>query len=115
MTDDKRRHTRFEIQQMVDVAFPRETFFHADGVNISEGGMLCKTNYDIEPLSQIFCMVRVKCSTGECLIKTRGTVIHAQREGDEVRFGVSFDELDETDRKLLRDYVQELQPHKGDE
>lgn len=100
---------------MVDIAFPRETFFHADGVNLSEGGMLCRTNYDIEPLSQIFCMVNVESDEGPLMLKTRGTVIHTRREGDEVFFGVSFDELDESEKSALRSYLERLEGEAGDE
>lgn len=110
MAQDKRRFPRFKISQMVDIAFPRETFFHAEGVNISEGGMLCKTNYDIEPLSQVFFMVNVEHAGGSRMVKTRGTVIHTRKDGDEIVFGVSFDEIDEADRAALQAYIQELRP-----
>ncbi len=113
---EKRRYERFEVRQIIDIAFPRETFFHAEGLNLGEGGMLCRTSYPIEPLSTVYFLLELSApklpqdSTARLpqahIIKTQGTVVHTRVDEDGTVFGVEFEDLTDADRDALRAYLE---------
>jgi c-di-GMP-binding flagellar brake protein YcgR len=112
MSDERRRHERFAIRQMLEISFAREVFFQAEGLNISEGGMMCRTDYPVEPLTKVYLIVSIPGKTGEHLLKTEGTVIHTRKEAGEYVFGVTFNDLGEQDIQALQAYLQSLERRK---
>lgn len=45
---ERRKHQRFALQQLIELGYGRERFIHAEGVNISESGIRCRTPEEID-------------------------------------------------------------------
>lgn len=45
---ERRRDQRFALQQLVELGFGRERYLHAEGINISESGIRCRTNEELD-------------------------------------------------------------------
>lgn len=105
---ENRKHKRFSIEQFVEFSFMHETFINAEGVNISEGGMLCKTSYPIEPLDKAYIMLKIPLKDKEYVIKINGVIAHYQKADNSYLFGVEFTDLEDFDRKILKEYINSL-------
>ncbi|HNZ28285.1 MAG TPA: PilZ domain-containing protein [Spirochaetota bacterium] len=105
---DRRKHPRFEINQIVKISLLKETFFNAESVNISEGGILCKSRYEAEPLSQIFIMFDLFLKDKTYSIKSDGVVVHCDRDSDGLfLIGIQFVDIDGEDRDKIREFLEE--------
>jgi c-di-GMP-binding flagellar brake protein YcgR len=102
---DKRKHQRFSISQIVDISLAHETFFAAEGVNLSQDGVLIKTKYPLEPQSKIFVMLKLGPAPDAGTIQAEGIVIHSEQNGDTYACGVQFYSLRPKDKKALDDYL----------
>lgn len=45
---ERRRHQRFALQQLVELGFGRERYIHAEGLNISRSGILCRADEELD-------------------------------------------------------------------
>jgi len=107
-SSEKRKHRRFAVRQMIEMAFPRETFFTAEGLNLSEGGMYCRTDYPIEPYSKVYFMLNVPDGANDSVLRAEGTVIHTRSEDGGTVFGVSFSDFTPADKKAIRTYLDSM-------
>jgi len=88
----------------------REKNISAESVNISEGGILCRSDEPVEPLTSVFLMLSIPGETGDYLMKIEGMVMHsAQREGSWL-FGVAFNQLSQEDRHAIAEYLANCAP-----
>ncbi len=111
MGKDRRQHERFTIRQMIDITFPRENYLQAEGLNLSEGGMMCRTTYPVEPLTRVFLMLSLPTGAAggeEYLLKTEANVVYVRQEADEYVFGVAFAGLSRQDSEALRGFLDSL-------
>ena len=108
MPDDKRKYARFSIEQFVEMSYLHETFINAEGINISEGGILCKTTFPIEPLDKAFIMLKIPIKDKEYMLKLNGVIIHYQKKDDYYLFGVEFTDIEDSDKKILKEYLSML-------
>ncbi len=113
MTDDRRQSKRFSIRQIIDLTFPREAFFQAEGLNLSEGGMMCKSSYPVEPLMRVYLMLSLARGDGSYLLKTEGSVVHVEKKAGAYLFGVAFEHLEPQDLEALRAYLKSLEGQTG--
>lgn len=104
--DERRRSTRFRIGQLVEVSFGRETFLQAEGINISEHGILCETADAPDPGAHVFLMLEVR---GEAprnpqgspqIVEIEGFV--ARTEGSDGAYQVAIEFADIPDAETKR-------------
>ena len=50
---ERRRHHRFDLQQLVELSFGRERFVHAEGIDISRSGIRCQTSEELDVSSTV--------------------------------------------------------------
>jgi len=105
MTDEKRQHPRFEINQLVELDMGRETFVHADAVNLSAGGILCKTDEQVDPYTKLFLMMTLNLQNRERIIKCEGLVVRSEKAGDQWDTGISITSMDEASRKIFEEFI----------
>ena len=110
MSDDRRQSRRFALRQIIDVTFPRETMFQAEGLNLSEGGMMCRTSHPVEPLARVYLMLSLSTASGSYMLKTEGCIVHVEQKGDQYLFGMAFEHLEGQDLEALRAYLGSLDP-----
>lgn len=103
---DKRKHERFAINQILELEFMREKEFSARGTNISEGGLLCETEYPIEPMARVFIVFQLPRAKSGRVLRTEGTVVHVRKKGKINEFGVSYGDISDDDRKNIQAYIR---------
>jgi hypothetical protein len=103
---DKRKFERFTISQIFEIEFMKEKVFSARGLNISKGGLLCETEYPIEPMARVFLVFRLPGSRSGRVLRTEGTVIHVKRRGEMNEFGVTFGDITEEDKENILTYLK---------
>lgn len=107
---DRRKYPRFEINQIVEISLLKETFFNAESLNVSEGGILCKSRYETEPLSQIFIMFDLYLKEKTYAIKSDGVVVRCDRDTDGLfLIGIQFEDISREDQDKIREYLKENQ------
>ena len=107
MSEDKREHQRFKIEQMIELSYGKETYLQATGVDISEGGLLCQSNKHIDPYTELFIMIGLQRGNQDHNIKCEGTVIRSvlDKEKDRYEVGVSFTGMESGDKELLKSFI----------
>lgn len=104
---EKRSNKRFEISQLVEIKVISEEFIQAEGLDISVGGMKAKTSYDIAPLAKLFLMLNIPVHDKTYSIRTEGYVVYTKKVRNTVHFGINFVDMDDEDKKIIRDYLKE--------
>lgn len=112
---ERRRAPRYKIGQLVEVSFGRENFLQAEGMNISENGILCRTADAPDPGAHVFLMIEVR---GEAprradgsphIIEIEGFVARAEGSDGEYEVGIEFADIPDAETKrALHTMVQEL-------
>ena len=106
---EKRKSTRFIINEAIEFDLKREHFFRAEGINISEGGLLCLTSETITPLSRVEISFTIPFGKNkEIQISTEGIVMHVGKQGNKSKVGISFVDMDEDDKKILKKFIKTL-------
>jgi len=105
---DKRVHERFEISQIVEIKVISEEFIQAEGIDLSAGGMKAKTTCHIAPLTKLFLMLNVPCHNKVYSIRTEAYVVYSERKKNITHFGINFVDMDEEDKKIIKDYMKEI-------
>lgn len=106
MDDSKNRSPRFTIHQLVEIQFAQETFFQADGINLSETGVLCSTESMIEPYTKVFIMIEMPLREGQYTLKTEGIVMRCEKGNGGYHIGVQFDSLFQSEKEKLKEYLE---------
>jgi len=108
MNEEKRKHPRFYVSQLVNIEFGKETFIDAQGLNISHGGIYCRTNALIEPLTRVFIMLDLNFDGKVLTIRTEGVVVHSAMNNNQCFTGIEFMPLCNEDENVLKDYINFL-------
>ncbi|MBN1531839.1 MAG: PilZ domain-containing protein [Spirochaetes bacterium] len=103
MAKEHRRFPRFSINRIVEIGIMRSDTFSAEGINISEGGVLCESTYPVEPLAKVTVMFTIETAGKDHTIECDGSVAHVKRKGKKYLFGIHFADIDPDDQKLIRD------------
>ena len=101
---ERRKHQRFHISQFIDIALDRETFEAADGVNISESGLLLRTGKRFDPYDRVFVMVTLEMPEGPSVIRFNGIVIRSTGSGGHYDTGISITDIPDDEREVLRKF-----------
>ena len=107
MGEEKRGHSRFKIQQMIELSFGKETFVQANGVDISEGGLFCQTSEPIDPQTELFIMIGLETDGEDQTIRCEGMVTRSLQSNDGYDVGVSFMGMQEGDREKIKTFISE--------
>ena len=107
MSAENRKHPRFEINQLVELDFEKETFIRADGANLSEGGVLCRTEEPCELHSTVFMMMTLSLKGNDRIIKCEGIVVRSEKKGKEWEVGISITSMDGASRKIFSEFIKE--------
>lgn len=106
--EEKRESPRFSINQMIGYYPNREEYLWAEGINISMGGISCRSKEPIDTMTNVFVMVRVQAPEGERLVRIEGYVAHAEMVEGFCRFGISVTRIFDEDRPYLESYLASL-------
>lgn len=113
---ERRRSPRFHISQLVEVAYGREYFLQAAGIDISENGLLCETAEAPEKGSHVFLLLEVRgeypgCHDGQPeSIQIEGYVARTESAEEGYYVGIDFSEIpDEPTRNALHCIIDNLQ------
>ena len=105
MPDENRKHPRFDINQLVELDFGRETFVHADAANLSEGGILCKTDEQVDPYTKVFLMMTLSLQNRERIIRCEGVVVRSEKAGGQWDTGISITSMDAGSRRIFEEFI----------
>lgn len=117
METNKDRAPRFKIEQAITIELTRERFIHAEGINLSETGMLLKTDTEVEPMTGIYLMFTIpygapkdspKGDPSQYRIICEGSVVRVDKHGDEFKLGIQFSSLENEDKIHLTGYLGSL-------
>ncbi len=101
---ERRKYLRFNIHQMIELSIGKENYVSAEAVNLSESGILCRTEQGVEPYSRMFLLIGVPTKEGEKKIRCEGVVIRCDAiKGGYYDVGVEFTSVD--DREALKNFL----------
>ena len=102
---EQRQEPRFRINQLIGYFPNREEYLWAEGINISAGGLRCRSKAAIDIDTKVYMMISVPEGEGERLVRCEGLVVHSHMEAGTCIFGVRFDNVEEEDRPHLEAYL----------
>jgi hypothetical protein len=107
--EERRMASRFRIDQMIGYYPNREEYLWAEGLNLSSGGIQCRSKEAVDPLTNVYLMIGVPSAEGEHLVRCEGFVAYSRVEDDGLcRFGVRFESVAEEDRPYLAAFLGQL-------
>ena len=95
----------FTVTQLLETKQSQETYFSAQGRNLSVGGMLVVTDYAVEPQSRIFTMLKLGEGADAPVVSSEGIVVHVVAQAAEYLCGVRFYDMADPDRRKLEVYL----------
>jgi c-di-GMP-binding flagellar brake protein YcgR len=110
-TDRERRSApRFTIDRMVRIELGSQRPVSARGINISVGGLLCRTEEPVDPLTRMRMFLSLPDDAGgERRLEMEGTVLHYRSgKGGNYDLGIHFDRIDSSARQVIGRYVARL-------
>jgi hypothetical protein len=110
MENDKRRSKRFVLNQLIQVSYEGDMFIRAVGVDLSEHGLLCRTDPKLEVPFPVYLILKLELPDQEepSYIKTDGKVVHSETREDGNYAGIKFDELSDGQAAMLKRYLEHL-------
>ena len=103
---ERRRQPRYTIKQMVAVSYAHEEFVAAHGLDLSSGGISCRTTSPLEIGQEIFLLLGLgKDETISC----EGVVLHVGPDGSGFKAGIQFVNLSAEDSARLEEHLGTLQ------
>lgn len=108
MSADKRRARRFSIDQMLEISLGREHAVRCRGVDLSEVGVLCHTDVELETGTRVFVMLQLgEAGAGgdETTVSCEGVVARTGAMGKGYEAGISFSDLDAASRRKLSAFL----------
>lgn len=109
--ENRRVNERFVLHQLIEIVYTKEeTFYNANTLDISAGGLRCQVKYPITTGAEIYLMFEIKEDDESHLIKCYGETTWVTKEDEHFIIGIKFKDLDEEDRVILDNYSQSLEP-----
>jgi c-di-GMP-binding flagellar brake protein YcgR len=110
MNEERRQYPRYRIDQLIELSFGRETFLNAEGMNMSEGGLLCVTDSYVEPYSSVFLMLGIPVNEDAeeyYEVKCEGIVLRCnQQNGSGYYVGIRFTDIMDFDREKIQKFIE---------
>lgn len=108
MSAEKRKHPRFEISQLVEIDYGHETFFSAEGLNLSRTGVLCKTEEECPLSSKIFMMMTFPDKHEQKVINFEGIVVRSVQKQKGWEIGISIKCVNPLDEPFFDGVISKL-------
>lgn len=104
---EKRNFPRFRLEQLIEVSYGRETFLAASGVNLSEGGMLVRTDKPLEPYSRMFVMISFGADSSLPPLTIDAMVLRTEKADVAFQSGLEFIDVTTDQRNLIAQALAE--------
>ena len=104
--DERRSKQRFNVSQFVDISFMKEDFIPVVGLNISENGLLVKSDRPLDPYTKIFFLISLGSDAEP--IKGEGLSIHSDEEDGQYLIGVQIIDMKYQDKLKLKAFLENL-------
>ncbi|HOX33217.1 MAG TPA: PilZ domain-containing protein [Spirochaetales bacterium] len=108
--EEKRKSPRFKINQLIAYLPNREEYLYAEGLDLSRGGMKCRSSQLVEPMTNLFMMLKLPQPGAEMrTVQCEGYVSHARMDGPSCVFGVTINSVFEDDKAFFDSYMASLE------
>ncbi len=107
--ENRRSNPRFKLHQMIEIAAFRETYLNGSSVDISIDGIQCIVRKSMDIGASVFLMFEIPRAEGAYVIKCNGLITWSNQDGEDLRIGISFGDISDGDRTLLKDYIESLE------
>jgi c-di-GMP-binding flagellar brake protein YcgR len=105
MRTERRKSPRFTINQMIDLEMGRENYIAAEGVNISDEGLLCHTSESLEPYSRVYMQLSLNGEKKNHTIKCEGVVVRCKKNKKSYDTALEFADIGESDKKKIHTFL----------
>lgn len=105
MIVERRKSPRFLINQMIEMNMGRESFISAEGVNISEDGILCHTSQSLDPYSRVYMQLSLGEGKKMQIISCEGVVVRCKKNKKSFDTALEFADIEESDRKKIHTFL----------
>jgi hypothetical protein len=106
MGTELRRAPRFRIDQMIEMSFGREEALRCQGVDLSEVGLLCRTELPLEAGSRVFLLLSLSGGGDDEPISCEGVVVRCGATDWGFEAGISFTDLSPVLLAKIRKYLK---------
>jgi hypothetical protein len=103
--EERRRHPRFTISQAIEVQFPKETSFDAEGIDVSTSGIKITAERDLDLDAKIFILVQ----TGEGendKFYFDGIVAWKKPAGKKHSYGIQITDIDKGSMLTMNSFIK---------
>jgi c-di-GMP-binding flagellar brake protein YcgR len=101
MRTERRKSPRFTINQLIDLEPGRENYIAAEGVNISNEGLLCHTSDSLDLYSRVYLQFSLNGEKKNHTIKCEGVVVRCKKNKKNFDTALEFADMDNGDKKKL--------------
>jgi len=105
MRTERRKSQRFSINQLIEIDMGRENFIPAEGVNISDDGLLCHTSEALDPYSRVYIQLTLDGSKKKQVISCEGIVVRCKKNKKTYDTALEFASIDANDRKKIHEFL----------
>ena len=103
-SEERRSKQRFNVHQFVDISYMKEDFIPVEGINLSETGLLVRSDSPVEPYTKIFFMVSL--GDDEEPIKGEGVSIRCEESEGSFYIGVQVIDMKDSDKLCLHSFLE---------
>jgi len=107
LMNEKRKYPRITLNQMIEHSMGKETMVQAQGVNISEGGILFQTASELELYSRLFVSFSIMENDTSTDLSCEGIVVRSDKSGDLYDTGMEFADLNEKNNIILKSCIRD--------
>jgi len=107
MQEERRKHPRYQIHQLIELSFGKEIYIGAHSIDISEGGLYCQVSKPMEPYSRVFLMIGIPQKEAELQITCEGMVLRTEAKEDKHFVAIEFTSMGNAYKKQLKEYLSQ--------
>jgi PilZ domain len=104
MKPERRTFPRFGIAQAIEVEFPKETIFDAEGLEISEAGIKIQTDRELEQHAKIFILIQTGDGPDDKFYFD-GVVSRIISKGKKNQYGIGVTDISFDDREKMKVFI----------
>lgn len=94
MKNEKRRHERFPISQDIMISLGKGPEIAAKGINISEGGLLCLAEREIDVGMLVSFTLTISSAKNPMDVTCDGVVLKCEKSGEKFSMVIDFTSVD---------------------
>jgi hypothetical protein len=104
MRTERRTFPRFSIAQAIEVEFPKETIFDAEGLNLSEAGIKIQTDRELDLHAKIFILIQTGDGPDDKFYFD-GIVSRIINKGKKNQYGIGVTDISFDDREKMKAFI----------